>query len=37
MAKGFTVKAKAPTAQQSTAEWDYEKAKQMIRGKSIVF
>ena len=38
MAKGFTVKAKAPerpAAQQG--EWDYDKAKEMIRGKSIVF
>ena len=34
MAKGFTVKAKAPaqpTATQ-TGEWDYELAKQMVRG-----
>ena len=38
MAKGFTVKAKAPerpAAQQG--EWDYERAKEMVRGKSIVF
>ena len=37
MAKGFTVKAKAPTPSQSTTEWDYDKAKEMIKGKSIVF
>ena len=39
MAKGFTVKAKAPErpAAQQQGEWDYEKAKEMIRGKSIVF
>jgi len=39
MAKGFTVKAKAPErpAAQEGGEWDYEKAKEMIRGKSIVF
>ena len=39
MAKGFTVKAKAPTAQNAPTqgEWDYEKAKEMVRGKSIVF
>lgn len=32
MAKGFTVKAKAPTA-----EWDYDKIKEQMRGKNIVF
>ena len=36
MAKGFTVKAKAPVAQQQQ-EWDYDLAKDMVRGKSIVF
>ena len=38
MAKGFTVKAKAPERPATQeGEWDYEKAKEMIRGKSIVF
>ena len=37
MAKGFTVKAKAPTVGQSQQEWDYDLAKEMIRGKSVVF
>ena len=35
MAKGFKVKSKAPV--QKEAEWDYELAKQLIRGKKIVF
>ena len=37
MAKGFTVKAKAPAPKKSAEEWDYELAKQMIRGKTVVF
>ena len=37
MAKGFTVKAKAPAPKKSTEEWDYELAKQMIKGKTVVF
>ena len=37
MAKGFTVKAKKPTVANKEAEWDYEKAKEMVRGKAIVF
>ena len=37
MARGFTVKAKAPVAGNSTEEWDYNLAKEMVRGKSIVF
>ena len=37
MAKGFTVKAKAPVTKKDTEEWDYDLAKQMIRGKSVVF
>ena len=38
MAKGFTVKAKTPQKSDNTeSEWDYEKAKEMVRGKSIVF
>ena len=36
MAKGFTVKAKNPIPKKSS-EWDYEKAKEMVKGKSIVF
>ena len=37
MAKGFTVKAKAPAPTESVQEWDYDKAREMIRGKSVVF
>ena len=38
MAKGFTVKAKSPTAQKKQVqEWDYDKAKQLVKGKAIVF
>ena len=37
MAKGFTVKAKAPIAKSAPQEWDYDLARQMIQGKSIVF
>ena len=36
MAKGFTVKAKAPIKSEGT-EWDYEAIKERMRGKSIVF
>ena len=36
MAKGFTVKAKKPAAQKKP-EWDYERAKELIKGKKIVF
>ena len=35
MAKGFTVKAKQPVKQEQ--EWDYDKAREMLRGKAIVF
>ena len=35
MAKGFKVKSKAPAKKEP--EWDYELAKQLIRGKKIVF
>ena len=42
MTKGFTVKAKSPLASAQAAtpkkqEWDYDKAKEMVRGKSVVF
>ena len=39
MAKGFTVKAKSPVAKKAKAkpEWDYDKAREMIKGKSVVF
>ena len=39
MAKGFTVKAKSPVAAQAkkAPEWDFDKAKELIKGKSIVF
>ena len=36
MAKGFTVKAKSPTVNKAP-EWDYDKAKEMVKGKAIVF
>ena len=36
MAKGFTVKAKAPVAEKK-AEWDYDAIKDRMRGKKIVF
>ena len=36
MAKGFTVKAKTPTKPKAP-EWDYERAKELIKGKRIVF
>ena len=35
MAKGFTVKAKAPVAKQ--AEWDIDGIKARMKGKTIVF
>ena len=35
MAKGFTVKAAAPTPK--TEEWDYGAIKERMKGKSIVF
>ena len=37
MAKGFTVKAKKPKPSESTQEWDYDKAREMVKGKTIVF
>ena len=37
MAKGFTVKAKKPKPSESAPEWDFDKAKEMVRGKTIVF
>ena len=39
MAKGFTVKSAAAKAKKEAkaAEWDYDKAKQMIAGKTVVF
>ena len=36
MAKGFTVKANAPVAQKAP-EWDFDKAKEMVKGKSVGF
>ena len=36
MAKGFTVKAKTPKTPKK-AEWDYDRAKEIIKGKAIVF
>ena len=39
MAKGFTVKSAAAKAkkQADTPEWDYDRAKRMIAGKTVVF
>ena len=37
MAKGFTVKAKAPTPSKPKEEWDYDAIKERMRGKAIVF
>ena len=37
MAKGFTVKAKAPATAEKAAEWDYDAIKDRMRGKKIVF
>ena len=39
MAKGFTVKSAAAKAKKEakTPEWDYDKAKRMIAGKTVVF
>ena len=35
MAKGFTVKAKAPEVSED--EFDIQAAKEMVKGKSVVF
>ena len=38
MAKGFTVKAKTPTNQKvNEPEWNYDRAREIIKGKAIVF
>ena len=37
MAKGFTIKAKPPAKKASVPEWDYDKAREMIKGKTVVF
>ena len=39
MAKGFTVKSAAAKAKKEAKapEWDYDKAKQMVAGKTVVF
>ena len=36
MAKGFTVKAAAPTKKKAE-EWNYDEIKERMRGKAIVF
>ena len=36
MAKGFTVKAKSPMVKKAP-EWDYDAAKAMMKGKTVVF
>ena len=39
MAKGFTVKAKTPVKKKAatTPQYDYAKAREMIKGKTVVF
>jgi hypothetical protein len=37
MAKGFTVKAKAPLSTSSTDDFNLGAAKESIKGKSVVF
>ena len=40
MAKGFTVKAKSPVKKKTNItppQYDYAKAKEMIKGKTVVF
>ena len=37
MAKGFTVKAKAPLSTSSDGEFNLQETKESIKGKSIVF
>ena len=37
MAKGFTVKANTPTKKKAAPEWDFDKAREMVKGKTIVF
>ena len=39
MAKGFTVKAKSPIAAKpkKEPEWDFEEARKMVKGKTVVF
>ena len=36
MAKGFTVKAKSPVVKKEP-EWDYDAAKELVKGKTVVF
>ena len=37
MAKGFTVKAAKPTVKKKEEEFNLQKAKELVRGKTIVF
>ena len=37
MAKGFTVKTAAPPAKKKAEEFNIEAAKEMIKGKTVVF
>ncbi len=37
MAKGFTVKAKSPVTKKKDQEWDYDKAKEMVKGNPSYF
>ena len=36
MTKGFTVKAKSPVPKKEP-EWDYDKARDIVKGMTIVF
>ena len=36
MAKGFTVKAKSPMPTREEPEWDYAKAKEMVKGRLLL-
>ena len=37
MAKGFTVKAKTPAKPKAAEqEWDYDKAREMLKGKTCL-
>ena len=36
MAKGFTVKAKSPVVKKEP-DWDFDKAKELVKGKTVVF
>ena len=37
MPKGFTVKAKTPAPSENSDEFDLQRAREMIQGKTVVF